>query len=74
MELKKNLTLVCAGADAVAASAYGLPLLHLCMGVGPGGGIRRLRLPAQTQRTISRGQRLRYRGEHPQILRRSVGV
>lgn len=49
MELKKNLTLVCAGADAVAASGYGLPLLHLCMGVGPGGGIRRLRLPAQTQ-------------------------
>lgn len=49
MEHKKNLVLVCAGADSSAASSHGLPLLHLCMGVGPGGGLRRLRLPAQAE-------------------------
>ncbi len=47
MESKKNLILVCAGADSAAAASHGLPVLYLCMGVGAGGRIQRLRLPAQ---------------------------
>lgn len=40
------MVLVCAGADERPAKASGLPLLHLCLGLGPG-GLQRLTLPAR---------------------------
>lgn len=49
MEFTKDLVLVCAGADTAAAAAHHLALLHLCMGVGAGGTLRRLRLPAAAE-------------------------
>ena len=45
----KNLILVCAGADSAAAARHGLPLLQICLGVGQGGAISRLSIPARQQ-------------------------
>lgn len=49
MQPTKNLILVCAGADTAAAAAHGLPLLQLCLGVGRGGAVSRLTLPAKLE-------------------------
>lgn len=47
MQSTKNLILVCAGSDTAAAEKYDLPLLQLCLGIGRGGAITRLSLPAK---------------------------
>ncbi|MDO4270330.1 MAG: hypothetical protein Q4C72_05300 [Eubacteriales bacterium] len=50
MVYTKNLILVCTGRDAVRAASHGLPVLHLCLGITPGGALERLQLPtAQTR-------------------------
>lgn len=49
MQPTKNLILVCAGADTAAAAVHGLPLLQLCLGIGRGGAISRLHLPAKLE-------------------------
>lgn len=45
--MEHELVLVCAGADERPAKASGLPLLHLCLGLRPNGGLQRLTLPAR---------------------------
>lgn len=45
MGYTQNLILVCAGRDAVRASKYGLPALHLCLGLTSGGALQRLQIP-----------------------------
>lgn len=45
MGYTQNLILVCAGRDAVHAAQHGLPVLHLCLGITPGGALQRLQLP-----------------------------
>lgn len=49
MQPTNNLILVCAGADSSAAMRHDLPILQLCLGVGEGGSIRRLNLPARLE-------------------------
>lgn len=49
MQSTKNLILVCAGADTAEAAKHGLPLLQLCLGIGHGGAITRLSLPAKLE-------------------------
>lgn len=49
MQSTNNLILVCAGADSGSAVQHGLPILQLCLGVGAGGSIRRLNIPAQLE-------------------------
>lgn len=50
MVYTKNLILVCTGRDTVRAAGQGLPVLHLCLSVTPGGALRRTQLAtAQTR-------------------------
>ena len=45
--MPQELILVCAGKDQIRAQKSGLPRLHLCLGLRPDGGLRRLTLPGQ---------------------------
>ena len=49
MQPTNNLILVCAGADTAAAAQHSLPLLQLYLGVGRGGRVTRLSLPARLE-------------------------
>ena len=47
MVYTKNLILVCTGRDTAQAAERGLPVLHLCLGITPGGALQRLQLPTR---------------------------
>lgn len=49
MQPTNNLILVCAGADTAAAAQHSLPLLQLYLGIGRGGRVTRLSLPARLE-------------------------
>ena len=49
MQPTNNLILVCAGADTAAAAQHSLPLLQLYLGVGRGGRVTPLSLPARLE-------------------------